>query len=73
MSLDWVYPQDVVISARACPDDGLAVAVSRTILGTYRVTFRDTDADQTIETRVFSSAVAATEYSWTLIPHVNGA
>ena len=73
MSLDWIHPQDVVITSRACPSDGLAVAVSRTLLGTYRVTFRDTDADQTIETRVFTTAVRATEYSWTLIPHAKDA
>lgn len=67
--MDWINPQDTVITARACPNDGLAVAVSRTLLGTYRVTFRDTDADQTIETRIFTSAVRAGEYAWTLMPH----
>ena len=67
--MDWIHPNDTVITARACPDDGLAVAVSRTLLGTYRVTFRDTDAGQTIETRIFNTATRASEYAWTLMPH----
>jgi hypothetical protein len=67
--MDWIHPNDTVITARACPDDGLAIAVSRTLLGTYRVTFRDTDAGQTIETRIFNTATSASEYAWTLMPH----
>ena len=72
MTLTWINPNDTPITARACPDDGLAVVVSRTLLGTYRVTFRDTDADQTIETRVFNTCMRAAEYAWTLMPHKRG-
>jgi hypothetical protein len=60
--------QDTVIFGRACvnhPD--LTVSVNRTILGTYRVVFRDTDADAVIETRIFKTCMRAYDYAQTLI------
>lgn len=44
---------DAEILALASASDGLAVTVGRTPIGTFRVTFRDTDADAIIEIRVF--------------------
>ena len=41
--------------------------VSRTPIGTYRVTFRDADADATIEQRIFNKCVPATEYAHLLL------
>ena len=60
--------QDTVIWARACtnhPD--LSVSVARTVIGTFRVTFRDDDAGAIIETRIFNQCVRATEYAHSLL------
>lgn len=65
--------QDTAIWARANRADGLSVHVNRTVLGTYRVVFRDTDADAIIETRIFNTCVRATEYAHTLIREENQA
>ena len=51
---------DAVIFARPCvnhPD--LSVSVARTIIGTYRMVFRDDDAGAVIESRVFQTQSAA--------------
>ena len=37
----------------------LSVTVSRTVLGTYRMVFRDDEAGAIIETRIFTSPSAA--------------
>jgi hypothetical protein len=37
----------------------LSVTVSRTVLGTYRLVFRDDEAGAIIETRIFTSPVVA--------------
>ena len=60
--------QDTPIWARACtryPE--LHVTVARTIIGTYRVTFRDADADAVVETRIFNRCTPATEYAHKLL------
>ena len=60
--------QDTPIWARPCPHyPELHVMVSRTPIGTYRVTFRDADADATIEQRIFNKCVPATEYAHLLL------
>jgi len=41
--------------------------VSRAPIGTYRVTFTDTDAYAVIEQRIFKTCVRATEYAHTLV------
>ena len=59
---------ETIIWARPCanhPD--LSLTVSRTPIGTYRVTFRDHDADQTIEQRIFVKCIQATEYAHKLM------
>ena len=48
--------------------DGLAVMVGRTPIGTFRVTFIDTDADAIIETMVFVARDRAIDYARGLIP-----
>ena len=63
-----MHANDTPILARACahyPD--LRVTVARTPIGTYRVTFRDEDADAVIESRVFQKCVRAHEYAYALI------
>jgi hypothetical protein len=66
--LHHMSTQDTPIWARACPRyPELHVTVARTIIGTYRVTFRDTDADAVITQRVFTRCVPATEYAHTLV------
>lgn len=37
----------------------LSVTVSRTVIGTYRVVFRDDEAEAIIESRIFNSPSAA--------------
>ena len=57
-----------IIWGRTCvnhPD--LSLTVSRTLIGTYRVTFRDDDGDQTIEQRIFVKCIQATEYAHKLV------
>ena len=59
-----MHPDDTPIIARACvhyPD--LHVTVSKTPIGTYRVTFRDDEADAVIESRIFTSAARAEEHA----------
>lgn len=59
---------DSVIFARTCvnhPD--LSVSVARTIIGTYRMTFRDDDAGAIIETRIFTSCMRAYDAAQLLI------
>ena len=59
-----MHPDDTPIIARACahyPD--LHVTVSKTPIGTYRVTFEDTDARAVIESRIFTSAARAEEHA----------
>ena len=59
---------DIVIFGRACVNHPeLSVTVGKTLLGTYRVVFRDTDADAIIETRVFDKCMSAYEYAQRLI------
>lgn len=60
------------VKAIESKDDGLKVTVYRdSSLGAsatpYRVIFRDTDADQTIEVRWMSTKEAAIKYAATLI------
>lgn len=45
----------------------LSVTVSRTVIGTYRMTFRDDDAGAIIETRIFNSADRANDCARMLI------
>ena len=59
---------DVEILALASAADGLAVTVGQTQIGTFRVTFRDTDADETIGIRVFTDAERAIGFARGLIP-----
>ena len=59
---------DSVIFARPCvnhPD--LSVSVTRTIIGTYRMVFRDDDAGAIIETRIFTSCMRAYDAAQLLI------
>lgn len=58
---------DVEILALASAADGLAVTVGRTPIGTFRVVFRDTDADAIIETRVFTDRERAIGFARGLI------
>lgn len=59
---------DNVIFARQCVNyPELSVSVSRTILGTYRMVFRDNDADAVIETRIFKTCMRAYEVAQLLI------
>lgn len=60
--------QDSIIFSRACvnhPD--LSVTVSRTVIGTYRMTFRDDEAGAIIETRIFDKCMRAYECARMLI------
>jgi len=60
--------QDTPIWARQCDNyPELRVMVSRAPIGTYRVTFTDTDAYAVIEQRIFKTCVRATEYAHTLV------
>lgn len=45
----------------------LSVTVSRTVMGTYRMVFRDDEAGAIIESRVFNSASAADSCAHRLI------
>lgn len=59
---------DTTIWARQCaryPE--LSVSVSRTDIGTYRVVFRDDEANAVIDSRVFNSCVRATEHAHNLL------
>ena len=58
---------DSPIETRRDTDDGLSVTVTRTAIGTYRVVFRDDDADETIESRVYVSFDRAQSFAHTLI------
>jgi len=59
---------DVVIFGRACVNHPeLNVSVGRTLLGTFRVVFRDNEAGAVIETRVFDKCMRAYEYAQRLI------
>lgn len=59
-----MHATDTPITARACAHyPELRVTVARTPIGTYRVTFTDTDADAVIESRVFTSAARAEEHA----------
>ena len=58
---------DSPIETRRDADDGLSVTVTRTAIGTYRVVFRDDDADETIESRVYVSFDRAQSFAHTLI------
>ena len=59
---------DAEILALASAADGLAVTVGRTQIGTFRVVFRDTDADAIIETRVLTDRERAIGFARGLIP-----
>lgn len=59
---------DAEILALRSAADGLTVTVGRTPIGTFRVTFRDTDAGAIIETRVFVDRERAIDYARGLIP-----
>lgn len=61
-------PNDIPILRRVDAADGLSVTLARTLLGTWRVVFCDTDADHVIESRVFGSRENAEWYASTLIP-----
>jgi len=57
-----------MIWARQCANyPELYVKVSGTPIGTYRVTFIDTDADAVISQRIFNKCVNATEFAHTLV------
>lgn len=45
----------------------LSVTVARTVMGTYRMVFRDDEAGAVIESRVFNSASAADSCAHRLI------
>jgi hypothetical protein len=59
---------DIPVLRRVDAADGLSVTLTRTLLGTWRVIFCDTDADAVIESRVFSRRESAEWYASTLIP-----
>jgi hypothetical protein len=63
-----IPPNDTPILRRVDAADGLSVTLTRTLLGTWRVVFCDTDAEQVIESRVFSRRDSAEFYASTLIP-----
>ena len=63
-----IPPNDTPILRRVEAADGLSVTLTRTLLGTWRVIFCDTDADAVIESRVFSTRENAEWYASTLIP-----
>ncbi len=62
---------DAEILALDSADEGLAVTVGRTPIGTFRVTFRDTDAGATIEIRVFTDRERAIGFARGLMPQEN--
>ena len=45
----------------------LSVTVSRTVIGTYRMVFRDDEAGAVIETRIFTSRAVADAYARRLV------
>lgn len=45
----------------------LSVTVARTVIGTYRMTFRDDEAGAIIETRIFEKCMRAYECAQQLI------
>ena len=45
----------------------LSVTVSRTVIGTYRMVFRDDEAGAVIESRIFNSADRANDYARMLV------
>ena len=49
------------------PRDGMTAAVYRTLLGTFRVVFRDDDSGQTVGERIFVTEARALEYARRLI------
>jgi len=63
-----IPPNDIPITRRVDASDGLSVTLTRTLLGTWRVVFCDTDADAVIESRVFTHRDSAEFYASTLIP-----
>jgi hypothetical protein len=59
---------ETIIWESSCPNHpDLSLTVSRTPIGEYRVTFRDDDADQIIEQRIFVKCVEAMEYALKLL------
>ena len=63
-----MHSDDTPIIARACAHyPELSVTVSKTPIGTYRVTFRDNEADAVIESRIFEKCMRAYEHAQTLI------
>jgi hypothetical protein len=58
--------QDTPIITYVNVFDGLSVQVSRTVIGTFRTVFRDTDADAVIESRVWTNQARAEEYAMRL-------
>jgi hypothetical protein len=63
-----IPPNETPILRRVDAADGLSVTLTRTLLGTWRVIFCDTDAERVIESRVFGSRENAEWYASTLIP-----
>jgi len=59
---------EIPILRRVDAADGVSVTLTRTLLGTWRVIFCDTDAERVIESRVFSRRENAEWYASTLIP-----
>jgi len=62
-----IPPNDTPITRRVDAADGLSVTLTRTLLGTWRVIFCDTDADRVIESRVFSTRENAEWFASMLI------
>jgi hypothetical protein len=62
-----IPPNDTPITRRVDAADGLSVTLTRTLLGTWRVIFCDTDADLVIESRVFSTRENAEWFASMLI------
>ena len=59
---------DSVVFGRACVNHPeLTVTVGKTPVGTFRVVFRDTDANAVIESRVFNKCMSAYAYAQRLI------
>ena len=57
-----------MVFGRACVNHPeLSVTVGRTPIGTFRVVFRDTEADAVIESRVFEKCMRAYEHAQRLI------
>lgn len=66
-SIHWPQSDEPIWRAPCANHPELSVKVTRTVIGTYRMVFRDDDAGAIIETRIFNSRSAADECAHRLI------